>query len=275
MSNFIAIIVLMREVRVNNPERNGYYSFIEVEDFEYTNPIEKVSNIVVESLSRMIKSQLMFANENNLLPDLGKLGNHDTILDWVSKKKASEAWGKRFEKIMSKKLPAGVMEILECSSKKEQIKLLKGVSLTEDEMMLFVFHAWRDFGFTYSMYKSEHDHKSLDQNQMPCFAYKKNDAEIITVGETSLTKGQIKNAIDHRTVIISRFLDKGTIWHCFFMTYNSLIGKENYKDGKPHLHYISNAWGLTREYVLEQLRSKYYKLPSLPHITFQCDRGRF
>ena len=79
--------------------------------------------------------------------------------------------------------------------------------------------------------------------------------------------------VEHRKVIVSKFLDKGDIWHCFFLTFKSLDGKENYHDGQPHLHYISSAWNIPRQEVKEQLTSKKYSLPSLPHIDFHTHRN--
>ena len=92
------------------------------------------------------------------------------------------------------------------------------------------------------------------------------DNKVHKSGETDLTDGQLKQIVEHRKVIISKFIDKGELWHCFFLTFESLKGKEKWKDGKPHYHYISSAFGLTREQVIGELKKKNYKLNNLPHI---------
>ncbi len=103
---------------------------------------------------------------------------------------------------------------------------------------------------------------------MPIFAHHLENNEVKIIGNTTLTKGQIKSAINQRHAVVAKFLDKGDKWHCFFQTYRSIRGMETGE--YPHLHYISHAWGLSREHVLRQLRSKNYKLPSsLPHIRFE------
>jgi hypothetical protein len=263
----------MNELKIKDPEKNGHYLMLEEDDFEYQNPIEKMSETVIRMMSKMFQDYLMFAKENNKLPDAKGVGNPDLILERIALRNAKKMWQEKLQTIMRQNLPEGIFSILKSTSKKEQIKLLKGLSLTTEQLMLFIFKAWEDFGFTYSMYSSYHNHTGLDESKMPKFSYKKDNGEIKSIGETSLTKGQIKNAMDQRTVIISRFIDNGEFWHCFFLTFKSLKGEENYKDGQPHLHFISHTWGLSREYVLQQLKSKEYKLPSLPHIDFYTHRN--
>ncbi len=264
---------VMKELKVKDPQTNGYYNMIEFDDFEYVNPIQKMSEIVIRSMSQMAKNHLMFAKENNLLPNIEGVANPNAIIEKVALKNGIEMWEEEFQDIKSQTLPDNIFNLLECKLKKEQIKILKGLSLTSEELMLFIFKAWENYGFTYSMYVSHHIPNGLDEKQMPVFAYKENNEDIISVGNTVLTEGQIKQAIDHRKVIVSKFLDRGEAWHCFFQTYRSLKGEEAYKNGHPHLHYISHTWGLSRRYVLEQLQSKDYKLPSLPHIDFHTHRN--
>ena len=48
--------------------------------------------------------------------------------------------------------------------------------------------------------------------------------------------------------------------------YTNLKGKESWKDGQPHFHYISDKFGIPREKVVEQLKSNNYSLGCLPHI---------
>jgi hypothetical protein len=72
--------------------------------------------------------------------------------------------------------------------------------------------------------------------------------------------------VEHRKVIISKFLDNKTAWHCFFLTFKSIRREESWQDGQPHFHYISDKFGISRENVIVQLKSKDYNLGTLPHI---------
>ena len=82
------------------------------------------------------------------------------------------------------------------------------------------------------------------------------------IGDTDLTEGQVKRMINERKVIIAHFLDRGDEWHCFFITYNSIGGKENHKDGQPHFHYISSAFGIKRDDFIKSMESGNYKSTS-------------
>jgi len=93
------------------------------------------------------------------------------------------------------------------------------------------------------------------------------DGIVNKVGDTKLTDGQLKQAVEHKSVTISKFFDKGTDWHCLFVTHKSLRGDEkNWKGGQPHYHYISDKFGLSRDKVVSELKSRDYHLNSLPHI---------
>jgi hypothetical protein len=93
--------------------------------------------------------------------------------------------------------------------------------------------------------------------------------EVERYSESRLTDGQIKQSIEHRKYHIARFLDLKDTWHCFFYTFKSLKGKEHkFREDRPHMHYVSNAWGFKREDALKQLLSRKYSLGSTPHIDF-------
>jgi hypothetical protein len=83
-----------------------------------------------------------------------------------------------------------------------------------------------------------------------------------------LSIAQLKQVVEHRHVAVAKFLDIGKQWHCFFLTFRSLRGEENHDGGTPHMHYISDKWGISRSSVVKQLTSKKYKLPSLPHVEY-------
>lgn len=72
--------------------------------------------------------------------------------------------------------------------------------------------------------------------------------------------------IENRKVVVAKLLDKCDEWHCFFVTYDSLKGKELWQNGQPHFHYISDKFGLSREEVVKSLKDRKYNLGSLPHI---------
>jgi hypothetical protein len=257
----------MEKLKVFEADGEAVWTITKVGDFEYVNPIEKLQQIVIAASMDMDRSHLsLLLKSKPFLTD--GIDNPNAIIEKVIFKNAISLWTKEFKKLISQRVPDKLLGLLENTTKREQIKLLKGLEINGDELMAFIFKAWQDHGFVYSTYLSEHNHSGLVDNKMPIIGYKKEDGTIVKVGSTSLTDGQIKQAIDYKKTIVSKFLDRGEIWHCFFLSFKSLKGQESWNDGQPHWHYISSAWGLSREYVLEQLKSKEYKLPSMPHIGF-------
>jgi hypothetical protein len=262
----------MKEIKMATKDKRGYYSFLKDDDFEYANPIEKMAEIVIEVSISQMKNHLLFARENKLLPvaENSKI-NSDALIEKVACEKALKIWEEEYEKITSQEVPEALYKVLQSTTKKEQARVLRGLSLTHDELTAFIFKAWEIHGFTLSRYMSEHHHKGLDAFELPKVAYKEDDNSIISKGATSLTPGQIRQAIENRRVVVARFLDKGPLWYCFFLTFRSLKGEET--GGRPHLHFISHSWEYSREYVLEQFKSNDYRLGRLPHIDYHTYRN--
>ena len=166
----------------------------------------------------------------------------------------------------SVKLPEELKELLKSSKKKEQIKLLKGLELTTDIFMGFILYAG-DNGYLLSQYTSHHHANGIDEKELPAAYMKKPDGTIQKFGKTNLSDGQLKQALEQRSVKVAKLLEKDDEWHCFFLTYNSIAGKENWQNGQPHFHYISNLFNLDKTELIKQLKSKNYKLGNLPHLS--------
>lgn len=105
--------------------------------------------------------------------------------------------------------------------------------------------------------------KGLEGKKLPKLFHLKEDGTIEKVGETELTDGELKRIIEQRTVIVSHFFELDDIWHCFFVTYNSLSGRENHKDGQPHFHYMSSGFGISKEDFIESMRTGNYRATSV------------
>jgi hypothetical protein len=99
----------------------------------------------------------------------------------------------------------------------------------------------------------------MEDKQKPIVSHITDDGVVKTIGETELTKGEVKNLIEQRKVVVAHFFVKDDDWHCLFTTYNSIGGKENYKDGQPHFHYISSAFGISKDDFIESMKSGQYK----------------
>lgn len=253
----------IRTRKIGDLHDTGQYIVREYDDFEFVNPINQIMTMYIGSMMSFERDMLIMKGFNA----------PEEIIGDVLFKRAIKDWDEELKRYKSIKVPEDLINILKTDKKKEQINLLKGLSLTSDELIAFIFKAYEDFGYTYSQYKASHHHEGLDEKELPDLIHIENNGKIHSIGKTKLTEGQQKQVIEHRKVTVSKFIDNGDKWHCFFLTFKSLGGKEQYKDGQPHLHYISNTWNLSRQDVKEQLTNKKYSLPSLPHIDFHTHRN--
>lgn len=178
-------------------------------------------------------------------------------------------WKKMLLNFKSIEIPKNFISLFGTNKSNQQENLLKGQILTPDILMGILIKA-DELGYTLSQYSSEYSQKGIDLSKMP-FAYRvKNNGDVEKFGESELSDGQLKQAIEHRKVKIAKILDKGDEWHCFFATFKSLRGEETWLGEKqPHYHYISNSFGLSRAEVINQIKSEKYKLGNLPHIKLE------
>jgi hypothetical protein len=245
----------MRHLKVQSPDGNGSYNITELGNVEFTDPINFYAIAAITGF---------MATDRSLL-QLKGLPYHPEILEPILRRRAIKDWTAHFEKLMAIKIPEVLIRLLNTPDKKNQLKLIKKIKFDVCLFQAYIFNAFLYHGFLFSHYVWNHPPSGIGSNDVPAFVYK-NEDRIIKVGETNLTDGQLKSVIEQRHVVNAKFLDKGDIWHCFFTTYKSLKGEEN--GGIPHLHYISFAFGRSREEVVFQLQRKNYKLPRMPHILY-------
>lgn len=162
-------------------------------------------------------------------------------------------------------LPKNLVSLLGSNKKSMQQKLLNGLVLTPDTLMGFILLAG-DQGYYLSQYRSEFQTTGVDVSKMPKAYRIKKDGSVEKFGNTELTDGQLRQALEQRSVKVAKIIEKDEEWHCFFLTYNSIGGKENWQNGQPHFHYISNLFGIKKEDLIQQIKSKEYKLGNLPHV---------
>ena len=178
-------------------------------------------------------------------------------------------WQEMLQNFKAIEVPNGFLKLFGTNKKVEQENLLKGQILTPDILMGLLIKA-DEQGYTLSQYSSEFSQKGVDLSKLPIAYQVKENGEVQTFGETELSDGQLKQAIEHRKVKVAKILDKGDEWHCFFATFKSLRGEETWLGEKqPHYHYISNAFGIERAEVVNQIKSEKYKLGNLPHIKLE------
>jgi len=233
--------------KVYDDNGEGYTTIFRDDDIEFVDPIEHYMNHSI-NVSVTIEKDLLTL-ENPAL--VSKLNDSFFI------KRGIQYWEDRYRTIKETVVPPNFILLLESKSKNEQIKLLREANLTIGQLIAFIFIAFTDFGYVFSQYRSEHHHKGLDKKALPKLI-ELNGEKVRKIGETLLTDGELKHAVNYRKVVIAKFMDKGDSWHCFFVTYNSIRGKETWHDGQPHFHYISDKWGIPREAAVAKFKSNRY-----------------
>lgn len=244
----------MIQRKIENEEGQGFTRVFQDVNFEYVNPIEHYSKTRIQVQANLLKDLIKLKD-----PELAKNLDDNFFI-----KKATELWLEQLDKAIKGDIPKNFLSLLSSKSKYEQEKLLKGQNITPDQLFTFILKAFTDFGYTHSKYRSDHLQTGLEETDLPILMHRDGD-KIKKVGETNLTDGQLKQTFEQRKVIIANFFDKGDSWHCIFVTYRSLEGKETWNDGQPHFHYISDKWGLSRREVVEKIKSGKYPATSV-HI---------
>jgi hypothetical protein len=66
------------------------------------------------------------------------------------------------------------------------------------------------------------------------------------LGKRELSEKQLMHRLGIKNYVVAKFLDKGNEWHCFFITYASMSGKETFLgEEQPHYNYVSDKFNLS------------------------------
>lgn len=167
--------------------------------------------------------------------------------------KGREAWKRIENEISATAIPDNFTALLNANSKAEQERLLRNASWTTNQYAALLFRS-KDMGYTFSSYLSEKLPADIKEQEMPKLLRVDGD-KVLKRGQTPYSDGRLKGIIHQRKVIVARILDRDNEWHCFFQTYKSIRGEESWRGGLPHMHYISDKWGISRADLVQQIRN--------------------
>ncbi|MTU52801.1 hypothetical protein GMD85_08485 [Parabacteroides merdae] len=242
---------ISKSTKIADEDGNRFYRIFWDDKVEKVNPVEYYKNY--ELNKRAISFRDILEMKDPFLA--GKLTT-DFYVKLAKEEIEKEKFWETKEEI---EVPENFLKLLETTRKKDQVSLLKGLSINPDQLISLIFKSFNDHHYLYSRYRFENLPKDLDDKKRPKVADISKEGVIKTVGETELTEGQVKKMINERKVIIAHFFDRGDDWHCLFITYNSIDGRENHKNGQPHFHYISSAFGITRDDFIKSMENGNYK----------------
>ena len=231
----------------------GTYHLFEQGEFEFLNPLDHYKSTSLHSMTKTMISVFRLK-----FPDFPQ-----NVIEKVAKEKANEFWQDKMSKLDNVELEGNLKNLLSSDKKAEQIKLLKGLSISSDQLFKFYLYAASE-GFTLSQYKGEELPKDISRSDMPKVTELKEE-EVLKIGDTSLSDSQLKHAVNFRKKTIAKILDKDNEWHCLYITFKSIAGKESWQNGQTHFHYISHSFGISRDELVDRVKKN--DAPSSPvHI---------
>lgn len=234
----------------------------QMEDVENVSYRETMVKFHASSIAPAIK--VMLEKDKNF-----NLPCNDEIINQVALMFAKKSYNELSKESVDSKLKNIFQKEL---NKKEQIRLLKGVQLTEPQLSS-LFNFAEISGYKFSHYKWQGDPKNIKEEKLPSFMHLKDDGSVEYVGDTTLTEGQMRTIINQADVLIVRIFDNGIHWHCFLQTYKGLKGMESGVQGsRPHLHYLSDSFGISKDDLVKMI--KMGKYPNTPvHIPLLRDKS--
>jgi hypothetical protein len=105
---------------------------------------------------------------------------------------ADTAWQRQYEKYKSITLPENLCKLPNATTKKEQIKLLEGLSIDNEEFTSFIIMAHEKHDFLYSVYMAHHNQKGLDEIKLPKLMHLQDNGDLVKIVNTELPDGQLK-----------------------------------------------------------------------------------
>lgn len=234
----------------------------QMEDVENVSYRETMVKFHASSIAPAIKVMLE-KDENFNLPC------NDEIINQVALMYAKKSYNELSKESVDGKLKNIFQKEL---NKKEQIRLFKGVQLTEPQLSS-LFNFAEECGYRFSHYKWQGNPKSVKEEKLPSFMHLKDDGSVEYIGDTTLTEGQMRTIINQADVLIVRIFDNGSHWHCFLQTYKGLKGMESGVQGsRPHLHYLSDSFGISKADLVKMIKIGRY--PNTPvHIPLLRDKS--
>lgn len=150
-------------------------------------------------------------------------------------------------------------------SKKEQIRLWKGVELKVTDLLWFDWLAQKA-GYLLDVYHKEVTPSRYADKQFPVMYIAEPNQNIEKFGKSNMSDGEMRAVLQDRKVLVVHVYYKGDIWHCFYGTYKGINGEEpGVMGSQSHYHYISDKWGYSREKLNQFIEEN--NMPSSPvHI---------
>lgn len=149
-----------------------------------------------------------------------------------------------------KPCPEFLMALYDSSNKKEQEKLLRGKTVTTENIICWILQGGRTEGL-FSQYSYDGGVPADLKGRAPILIDATDAEHIKTIGNTDLSDGALMHVVENQVKVIAQLMDfPDGRWYCFYRTHRGLAGRESGNQGR-HLHFISSAYGMNRDAMIE------------------------
>lgn len=245
----------MKSIKIYNNDDKYFIRIFSPQDVINVNPIEYFRNHEIEKRKILYRDIL-----ESKIPGSSQILSEDFFY-----REALNGIDEFLEQFNDLTIHENFIKLLKTARKKDQIVLLKGLTLNPSQLHTLFIESFKQEGYLLTRIFSEILPSTYDNKKLPKFFELNEDGSVYKIGDTDLSDGELKNIITQRKVIISNFLTKGNTWHCFFSTMKGISGEENYKGGQAHFHYISSAFGISKEEFIQSIKTGKYKSSNI-HI---------
>ena len=177
-----------------------------------------------------------------------------TQLGGYSNDKAKEMSMDMLKAYVSRPCPSFLLDLYTSKSKKQQEKLLRGQSITPEDLICWILQGGK-IGGLFSQYAYDAGIPDDLKGRVPILIDASDTQNIKTVGGTDLSPAALLHLVEHQTKIIAQLIDfNDGRWYCFYRTHRGLAGRESGNQGQ-HVHFISSAYGINRDVLVEGLKN--------------------
>jgi hypothetical protein len=164
-------------------------------------------------------------------------------------------------KVANHGVPDRILALLQITEKSKAHKYCKNLTISEFELFLFIQNCHL-IGFA---------HKSKFPEYVPDhLLIADTDTAKLKNGDTKPISKKLGPLLKERRHINIHLFYRDSEWHCFFFSYDDIVGKEknHWKNGS-HLHYVSFLWpNYTKEQVWDSFDARRTQLSGNLHIRF-------
>ena len=146
---------------------------------------------------------------------------------------------------LQKPCPDCMMALFHTSRKRDQERLLKGNSVTPEDLICWFLRGGRYNG-VFSQYSYDGGVPAEYRGKAPILIDATKVDYVEAIGHSTLSDAAMKHVVETQNKVIAQFLDlPDGRWYCFYRTHRGIAGRESGSRGQ-HMHFISSAYGNDR-----------------------------